>query len=37
VIAPVAILPSGDVVGWGDAGKVEFAEDDIVAVERVDE
>ena len=36
VIAPVAILPSGDVVGWGEAGEVEFAEDDIVAVERVD-
>lgn len=36
VIAPVAILPSGDVVGWGDAGEVEFDEDDIVAVERVD-
>jgi hypothetical protein len=37
VIAPVAILPSGDVVGWGDAGEVEFEQDDIVAVERVDE
>lgn len=36
VIGPVAILPSGDVVGWGEAGEVEFAEDDIVAVERVD-
>jgi hypothetical protein len=36
VIAPVAILPSGDVVGWGEAGEVEFAEEDIVAVERVD-
>ena len=37
VIAPVAILPSGDVVGWGSAGEVEFDADDIVAIERVDE
>ena len=37
VIAPVAILPSGDVVGWGGAGEVEFEADDIVAVERIDE
>jgi hypothetical protein len=37
VIAPVAILPSGDIVGWGSAGKVEFDGDDIVAIERVDE
>jgi hypothetical protein len=37
VIAPVAILPSGDVVGWGQAGEAEFNEDDIVAVERLDE
>ena len=37
VIAPVAILPSGDVVGWGSAGDVDFDADDIVAVERADE
>ncbi|HEY3070149.1 MAG TPA: hypothetical protein VGJ34_07515 [Gaiellaceae bacterium] len=37
VIAPVAILPSGDIVGWGRAGEVEFEEDDIVAIERIDE
>jgi hypothetical protein len=37
VIAPVAIMPSGDVVGWGEAGEVEFAAEDIVAVERIDE
>ena len=37
VIAPVAILPSGDIVGWGEAGEVEFDEDDIVAIERIDE
>ena len=37
VIAPVAILPSGDIVGWGEAGEREFAEDDIVAIERIDE
>ena len=36
VIAPVAILPSGDIVGWGEAGEAEFDEDDIVAIERVD-
>jgi hypothetical protein len=37
LIAPVAILPSGDIVGWGEAGEAEFDEDDIVAIERVDE
>lgn len=37
VIAPVAILPSGDVVGWGEAGEVEFDAEDIVAIERIDE
>ena len=37
VIAPVAILPSGDIVGWGAAGEFEFDADDIVAIERVDE
>ena len=37
VIAPVAILPSGDIVGWGEAGEAEFDEDDIVAIERVDD
>jgi hypothetical protein len=37
VIAPVAILPSGDIVGWGSAGEVDFAADDIVAIERIDE
>jgi hypothetical protein len=37
VIAPVAILPSGDIVGWGEAGGADFDEDDIVAIERVDQ
>jgi len=37
VIEPVAILPSGDIVGWAAAGDVEFAADDIVAIERIDE
>ena len=37
VIAPVAILPSGDIVGWGQAGEAEFDADDIVAIERIDE
>ena len=37
VIAPVAILPSGDIVGWGQAGEVEFEDDDIVAIERIDD
>ena len=37
VIAPVAILPSGDIVGWGDAGPVPFEAEDIVAIERIDE
>jgi hypothetical protein len=37
VIAPVAIMPSGDIRGWGSAGPVEFDADDIVAIERIDE
>jgi hypothetical protein len=37
VIAPVAILPSGDIVGWGQAGEAQFDADDIVAIERIDE
>jgi hypothetical protein len=37
VIAPVAILPSGDIVGWGEAGEVDFDADDIVAIERIDD
>ena len=37
VVEPVAILPSGDIVGWASAGAVPFAGDDIVAIERVDE
>jgi hypothetical protein len=36
VIAPVAILPSGDIAGWGDAGEIPFEADDIVAIERAD-
>ena len=36
VIAPVAVLPSGDVAGWGSAGPVDFEPDDIVAIERLD-
>jgi hypothetical protein len=37
VIEPVAILPSGDIVGWASAGDVPFAAEDIVAIERLDE
>ena len=37
VIAPVAILPSGDIVGWGEAGEAEFESGDIVAIERIDD
>jgi hypothetical protein len=37
VIAPVAILPSADIVGWGEAGHADFDEDDIVAIERIDD
>jgi hypothetical protein len=37
VIAPVAILPSGDLAGWGDAGESDFDPADIVAIERADE
>ena len=33
VLAPVAVLPSGDIVGWGEAGEVSFDPDDIVAIE----
>jgi hypothetical protein len=31
------VLPSGDVVGWGEAGAESFEAEDIVAVERIDE
>jgi hypothetical protein len=37
VVEPVAILPSGDVVGWADAGEEPFAADDIVAIEPADD
>jgi hypothetical protein len=37
VIAPVAILPSGDIVGWAQAGERDFDETDIVAIERIDQ
>jgi hypothetical protein len=37
VLEPVAVLPSGDVVGWGRAGSVDFSAEDIVAIERIDE
>jgi hypothetical protein len=37
VLEPVAVLPSGDIAGWGPAGDVEFSIDDIVAIERIDE
>ena len=37
VLEPVAVLPSGDVVGWGPAGHAEFAAEDIVAIERIDD
>lgn len=37
VVEPVAILPSGDIVGWASAGSIDFDADDIVAIERVDE
>ena len=37
VIGPVAVLSSGDVVGWGEAGRESFEADDIVAIERIDE
>jgi hypothetical protein len=37
VIAPVAILPSGDLAGWGDAGEILLEPDEIVAIERADE
>ena len=33
VIAPVAILPSGDVLGWAEAGEEPFSDDEIVAIE----
>ena len=36
VVAPVAILPSGDIVGWAGAGEVSLHADDIVAIERID-
>lgn len=37
VLAPVAILPSGDIAGWGEAGEASFEPDDIVAIEPADE
>ena len=37
VIEPVAVLPSGDIVGWAAAGDVPFLAEDIVAIERLDE
>ena len=37
VVAPVAILPSGDIVGWGQAGEARFDADDIIAIERIDD
>lgn len=37
VVEPVAILPSGDIVGWASAGSIDFEAEDIVAIERVDE
>ena len=36
LLAPVAVMPSGDIVGWGTAGAAEFDPDDIVAIERID-
>lgn len=36
VVEPVAILPSGDIVGWAEAGERHFESDDIVAIERID-
>ncbi len=37
VIEPVAILPSGDIAPWADAGETEVMVDDIVAIERIDQ
>jgi hypothetical protein len=37
VIAPVAILPSGDVAAWGQVAPGDLEPDEIVAIERVDE
>ena len=36
VIAPVAILPSGDVAAWGEGRPGELEPADIVAIERID-
>ena len=36
VLEPVAVLPSGEVAGWGGAGAAEFEADDVVAIERLD-
>ena len=36
VVAPVAILPSGDVAAWGELSPDELEPEDIVAIERVD-
>lgn len=37
VVEPVAIMPSGDLVGWADAGQQPFSADDIVAIEPADD
>lgn len=37
LIEPVAILPSGDIAGWGEAGESKFVAEDIVAIERIDQ
>ena len=37
LIEPVAILPSGDTVGWAEAGETTFDAEDIVAIERIDQ
>jgi hypothetical protein len=36
VVAPVAILPSGDVVSWGEDVEPDLDPDEIVAIERAD-
>jgi hypothetical protein len=33
VVAPVAILPSGDIQAWGEGAEPVFAPEDIVAIE----
>lgn len=37
VIAPVAILGGGELVGWAEAGEAPFDAEDIVAIEPADE